>query len=27
MTCADCGQEFSWDAGAQAFFREKGLTS
>ena len=27
LTCVDCKQEFTWDAGAQAFFKEKGLTN
>jgi hypothetical protein len=26
LTCADCGEEFTWGAGGQEFFREKGLT-
>ncbi len=25
LTCADCGKEFTWDAGSQEFFRERGL--
>jgi len=27
LTCVDCKQEFTWDVGAQEFFREKGLTN
>ena len=27
LTCVDCGNEFTWSAGEQAFFQEKGLTS
>ncbi len=27
LTCADCAREFTWSAGEQAFFKEKGLTS
>ncbi len=27
LTCADCGQEFTWSVGELAFFREKGLMS
>jgi len=27
LTCENCRREFAWNAGAQAFFREKGLTS
>ena len=27
LTCENCRQEFARNAGAQAFFREKGLTS
>ncbi len=27
LTCADCGEEFTWGAGEQEYFREKGLTS
>jgi hypothetical protein len=27
LTCVDCGDEFTWSAGEQAFFQEKGLTS
>jgi len=27
LTCADCGQEFRWEAGEQEFFHEKGLTN
>lgn len=27
LTCADCGEDFTWSAGEQAFFRERGLTS
>ncbi len=27
LTCENCRQEFTWDAGEQEFFREKGLTS
>jgi hypothetical protein len=25
-TCADCGDEFTWTAGEQEFFHEKGFT-
>ena len=25
LTCVDCGNEFTWSAGEQAFFQEKGL--
>ena len=25
LTCVDCGNEFTWSAGEQAFFRERGL--
>ena len=25
LTCADCRQEFTWDAGSQEFFRERGF--
>ena len=25
LTCADCGNTFTWSAGEQAYFREKGL--
>ena len=25
LTCVDCGNEFTWSAGEQAYFREKGL--
>ena len=25
-TCADCGREFTWSAGEQEFFHEKGFT-
>jgi CxxC-x17-CxxC domain-containing protein len=25
ITCVDCGVPFVWEAGAQAFFRDKGL--
>ena len=27
LTCADCGQEFTWSADEQAFFKEKGFTN
>jgi Probable zinc-ribbon domain len=27
LTCADCGENFTWTAGEQAFFREKGFTN
>ena len=27
LTCADCGDEFTWSAVEQAFFKEKGMTS
>ena len=27
MTCADCKRDFTWTAGEQEFFREKGFTS
>jgi len=27
LTCADCGQEFTWSAAEQAFFKEKGFTN
>jgi len=27
LTCADCGKEFTWDAGTQENFREMGFTS
>lgn len=26
LTCVDCGQEFTWSAGEQDFFRDKGFT-
>ena len=25
LTCVDCGNEFTWTVGEQAYFREKGL--
>ena len=25
LTCGDCGNEFSWSAGEQTFFHERGL--
>ncbi len=27
LTCENCRQEFTWEAGAQEFFREMGFTS
>jgi len=27
LTCADCGEEFTWSTGEQEFFREKGFTN
>ena len=27
LTCADCGEEFTWSAGEQDFFHEKGFTN
>ena len=27
LTCENCRHVFAWNAGAQEFFREKGLTS
>ncbi len=27
LTCADCRDEFTWNAGEQAFFIEEGLTN
>jgi len=27
LTCADCRQEFTWDAGEQEYYREKELTN
>jgi hypothetical protein len=27
LTCADCGESFTWTAGEQEFFREKGFTN
>ncbi len=27
LKSADCGQEFTWAAGEQEYFREKGLTN
>jgi hypothetical protein len=27
LTCADCNREFTWTAGEQEFFREKGFTN
>lgn len=27
LPCADCGEEFTWGAGEQAFFMEKGFTT
>ena len=27
MTCADCNRDFTWTAGEQEFFREKGFTN
>ena len=27
LTCADCGEGFTWTAGEQEFFREKGFTN
>jgi hypothetical protein len=26
LKCLDCGQEFTWSAGEQEFFHEKGFT-
>ncbi len=26
LTCVDCKQEFTWSAGEQEYFREKGFT-
>lgn len=26
LTCVECGAEFTWSAGEQAFFHEKGFT-
>ena len=26
LKCIDCGKEFTWSAGEQAFFQEKGFT-
>ncbi len=25
LTCGDCGQKFTWSAGEQAFYQEKGF--
>ncbi len=27
LTCVDCGNEFTWSEGEQAYFRDKGLMS
>ncbi|MDQ3256977.1 MAG: zinc-ribbon domain-containing protein [Acidobacteriota bacterium] len=27
LKCADCGKEFTWEAGSQEYFREMGITS
>jgi len=27
LTCVDCQQEFTWEAGSQEYFREMGITS
>ena len=27
LTCENCRQEFTWEAGAQEYFREMGFTS
>jgi len=27
LTCVDCGAEFTWSAGEQDFFHEKGFTN
>lgn len=27
LTCADCNRDFTWTAGEQEFFREKGFTN
>lgn len=27
IRCIDCGEDFTWTAGEQAFFRDKGLTN
>lgn len=27
LVCADCGQDFIWTAGEQAFYKEKGFTN
>jgi len=27
LTCVDCGEEFTWSAGEQEFFHEKGFTN
>ncbi len=27
LNCVDCGQEFTWSAGEQEFFREKGFAN
>jgi hypothetical protein len=27
ITCKDCGNDFIWTAGEQAFYKEKGLDS
>jgi hypothetical protein len=27
LTCVDCGAEFTWSAGEQEFFHEKGFTN
>jgi hypothetical protein len=27
LTCADCKRDFTWTAGEQEFFREKGFTN
>ena len=27
LTCADCGDDFTWEAGSQEYFREMGITS
>lgn len=27
ITCVDCGQQFTWSAGEQEFYRQKGFSS
>ncbi len=27
LMCADCGDDFTWEAGSQEYFREMGITS